>query len=209
MRQGALLESPAHRPLIRRDCLTATEARELYREDDGLGDGMNCARPCPFVRCRHHLYLDANPNYGSIKLNFPHLELWELKESCALDVADRGGITLEEVGVITNLTRERVRQVEVRGLLKLKQTAAEKLEVEGHGVPAAKADDPDAVWRTPEFRHKAAAWPDQRDRELALLVCAGASVAKAAARVGMGREAVELVLQKIARWGGRTTDKVA
>jgi len=53
-------------------------------------------------------------------LNFPDLEPWELEETCSLDVADRGGITLEEVGDILNLTRERVRQVEVRGLLKLK-----------------------------------------------------------------------------------------
>ena len=43
----------------------------------------------------------------------------ELGESCALDVAERGGITLEEVGQIMNLTRERIRQVEVRGLEKL------------------------------------------------------------------------------------------
>jgi DNA-directed RNA polymerase sigma subunit (sigma70/sigma32) len=28
-------------------------------------------------------------------------------------------ITLEEVGLVTNLTRERIRQVETRGLLKL------------------------------------------------------------------------------------------
>ncbi len=35
-------------------------------------------------------------------------------------MAERGGITLEEVGEIMNLTRERIRQVEVRGLLKLK-----------------------------------------------------------------------------------------
>ena len=39
-------------------------------------------------------------------------------------MAGRGGITLEEVGEIMNLTRERIRQVEVRGLLKLKMTAA-------------------------------------------------------------------------------------
>ena len=31
-----------------------------------------------------------------------------------------GGITLEEVGAILNLTRERIRQVEVRGLYKIK-----------------------------------------------------------------------------------------
>ena len=77
-------------------------------------------RPCPFVSCKHHLYLDVNPETGSIKLNFPDLEVWEMKETCSLDVADKGGITLEEVGEILNLTRERIRQVEVRGLLKLK-----------------------------------------------------------------------------------------
>jgi DNA-directed RNA polymerase sigma subunit (sigma70/sigma32) len=73
------------------------------------------------VSCRYHLYLDVNPETGSIKLNFPHLQVWEMKETCALDVSDRGGATLEEVGEILNLTRERIRQVEVRGLLKLKQ----------------------------------------------------------------------------------------
>lgn len=77
-------------------------------------------RPCPFVSCSHHLYLDVNPETGAIKLNFPHLEVWEMAETCALDVADKGGITLEEVGAILNLTRERIRQVEVRGLLKIR-----------------------------------------------------------------------------------------
>jgi len=76
-------------------------------------------RPCPWVSCRFHLYLDVNPESGSIKLNFPDLEVWQMPETCALDVADRGGITLEEVGEILNLTRERIRQVEVFGLHKL------------------------------------------------------------------------------------------
>ena len=78
------------------------------------------ARPCPWVACKHNLYLDINPETGSIKINFPDLEPWEMKSSCALDVADAGALTLEEIGLITNLTRERIRQVEVRGLLKLK-----------------------------------------------------------------------------------------
>ena len=78
-------------------------------------------RPCPYVSCRHHLYLDVNPEKGSLKLNFPDLKVWEMPETCSLDVAENGGLTLEEVGEILNLTRERIRQVEVRGLLKLKQ----------------------------------------------------------------------------------------
>lgn len=76
-------------------------------------------RPCPYVSCKYHLYIDVHPVRGSIKLNFPDLEVWEMNETCALDVADRGGITLEEVGEIMNLTRERVRQVETTGLAKL------------------------------------------------------------------------------------------
>ena len=82
--------------------------------------GPHAERPCPFVSCKHHLYLDVNDRTGSIKLNFPDLEVWELPETCTLDIADRGGITLEEVGEIMNLTRERIRQLETRGLAKLK-----------------------------------------------------------------------------------------
>ena len=47
------------------------------------------------------------------------VECKDMTETCALDVADRGGITLEEVGEIMNLTRERVRQVETAGLARL------------------------------------------------------------------------------------------
>ena len=89
-------------------------ARPKMREDCAQGE-----RPCPFVSCKHHLYLDVSARTGAIKLNFPDLEVWEMTETCALDVADRGGTTLEEVGAIMNLTRERIRQVEVKGLAKL------------------------------------------------------------------------------------------
>lgn len=76
-------------------------------------------RPCPFVSCKHHLFVDVSARTGAIKLNFPDLDVWEMNESCALDVADRGGTTLEDVGAIMNLTRERIRQVEVKALAKL------------------------------------------------------------------------------------------
>jgi hypothetical protein len=82
---------------------------------------VNGPRPCLFVSCKHNLYLDVNPETGSIKLNFPDKEIWELEHTCALDVAEKGGITLEEVGEIMNLTRERIRQVETRGLMKLRE----------------------------------------------------------------------------------------
>ncbi len=98
--------------------------RMLYPETDyakpstraECGEGL---RPCPYVSCKHHLFLDVSARTGAIKLNFPDLEVWDMNETCALDVADRGGTTLEDVGAIMNLTRERIRQVEVKALAKL------------------------------------------------------------------------------------------
>jgi len=94
---------------------------------------VNGPRPCLFVSCKHNLYLDVNPETGSIKLNFPDKEIFELEYTCALDVAEKGGITLEEVGAIMNLTRERIRQVETRGLMKLREAT------ERDPVPPGKA----------------------------------------------------------------------
>jgi hypothetical protein len=92
--------------------------RPMSRAECAQGEFAD--RPCPFVSCKYHLFLDVSERTGAIKLNFPDLEVWDLPESCALDIADRGGITLEEVGVIMNLTRERIRQLETKGLAKLK-----------------------------------------------------------------------------------------
>ena len=87
-------------------------------------------RPCPFVSCRFHLYLDVNPVTGTLKLNFPGLEVWEMPFTCALDVADMGGRTLEEVGQILNMTRERVRQLEASALKTIRVAIEEDEEKE-------------------------------------------------------------------------------
>jgi hypothetical protein len=99
--EALLAELNASRPKTRADC-------------------VNGPRPCVFVSCKYNLYLDVNPETGSVKVNFPDKEIWELEYTCALDVAEKGGITLEEVGEIMNLTRERIRQVETRGLEKVR-----------------------------------------------------------------------------------------
>jgi hypothetical protein len=128
---GLVDEDPRRRPktMSRREMLRERRRRERAGETVEVLDydrpklRAECKdgpRPCLFVSCKHHLYLDVNPETGSVKLNFPDKEVWELEETCALDVAERGGITLEEVGEILNLTRERIRQLEVTALQKMK-----------------------------------------------------------------------------------------
>jgi hypothetical protein len=113
--------------VTQREARAAVErAKELEAELDRPKTRSECAdgpRPCPHVSCRHHLYLDVNPHTGTIKLNFPDLEVWELGVSCALDVADLGGTAIETVGDFMNVTRERIRQIETQALSKLSSVA--------------------------------------------------------------------------------------
>ena len=102
--------------------LALEQAETLEAEIDRPHTRSECAdgpRPCPHVSCRHHLYLDVNPQTGTIKLNFPDLEVWELAFSCALDVADLGGTAIELVSELMNVTRERIRQIEMQALTRL------------------------------------------------------------------------------------------
>src|SRR5205085_9123337 len=50
-------------------------ARLLYPEHDyekpkSRSECLEGIRPCPFVSCKHHLYLDVSSRTGAIKLNF-------------------------------------------------------------------------------------------------------------------------------------------
>jgi hypothetical protein len=116
-----------------------------YDRPSSRSECRDAKRPCLYVSCRYHLYLDVNPVTGSIKLNFPDKKVWELEETCALDVAERGGITLEDVGDIMNLTRERIRQVEVSGLEKLKGSDVPlHTFIEGRELESLEATDEDS-----------------------------------------------------------------
>lgn len=80
--------------------------------------------PCGFISCKWHLAVDVSVVNGNIKLNFPDddddgVDISSMADTCALDVADRGGVSLEAAGTLTNLTRERIRQIEDVVLVKL------------------------------------------------------------------------------------------
>lgn len=81
-------------------------------------------RPCPYVACRHHLYLDVKRG-GTIVHSFSRdIEPWQLVHSCVLDLAELGGMSLEQTGTALGITRERVRQLEAAALPKLAEALA-------------------------------------------------------------------------------------
>lgn len=133
-----------------------TVLRDAYPEADRVHEGRprtreECEggeRPCPFVSCKHNTYLSVAEN-GNIKFQQGGQQPWEVKESCSLDVADRGPQTLEAVGEIMNLTRERMRQEEDRIVLKLKRALARRgyndlVDIMPDFVALAAHDHPDA-----------------------------------------------------------------
>lgn len=114
----------------RRGGLTRAEIKqgiELIDAHDGFEtprrriDCEESSRPCLWVRCRYNLYLDV-VNRGSIKLNFPTRDPDEMVFSCALDEAERGGMTLDMIGERMNITRERARQIQEMVLVKLRRS---------------------------------------------------------------------------------------
>ena len=67
------------------------------------GECAALPRPCPFPGCRHHLAADSR---GGVPFLY----------SCALDVADDGAHSLEEVGEILGMDPAVVREIEVGAL---------------------------------------------------------------------------------------------
>lgn len=94
-------------------------------QERALGTATN---PCWYLRCRYNLLIDLEPRTGSYKVTWPDLtsgaygdEYHALPQhTCALHEAAHGGLTLDEVGVMMNLTRERVRQIETKALHRLR-----------------------------------------------------------------------------------------
>jgi hypothetical protein len=114
-RDGAWIAEPFYE-------VRARVAREILTHDDmrpeSRAECISAQRPCPWMSCRFHLGLEMSP-VGGLRYHDPE-RLDEMADTCALDVADRGAITLDEVGTLTGVTRERIRQVESYALYQIK-----------------------------------------------------------------------------------------
>ena len=86
-------------------------------------------RPCPFVTCDFNLFPEWAGLRGRSKRSGCKKRIIRTKitdpfkvpqnRSCVLDIALLGGLTLEEVGYILDITRERVRQIQFAALKKM------------------------------------------------------------------------------------------
>ena len=142
------------------------------------GECANGLRPCPWATCAHHV---ASARLGNA-LDVP-LDEWP--ESCTLDVADRDGATLEEVGDAIGVTRERVRQIERVAIAKLQRA----------GLHLAHLVDAKPVAPPPPVRHVGA--PKKRGRKRKTIldhlrkvgrVCTSEQIAEA---MGLRRDTVQ------------------
>jgi hypothetical protein len=77
------------------------------------------ADTCRNTHCRYHL---EHRGYGEHRL--------KPTRDCAIDVANEGEHTTEEVAAVIGVSRERVRQIEERALHKLRRIATLHLEHE-------------------------------------------------------------------------------
>ena len=84
-------------------------------------------RPCPWVSCRYHLYLDVRAD-GVLRVNFPDKEPDELPISCALDVAGDGPRTLDAIAGLMGMSKERARQLEAAGMESMRRAAKPLVE---------------------------------------------------------------------------------
>lgn len=133
--QQALPDESAGMEVGRKEIAAMEKLRPKTRDD--CREGL---RPCPWVSCRHHLFLEITPS-GNIRINLPGKEPWELENSCALDMSERGGMTLEDVSRLFSLTRERVRQLEERALHRLERRAGPLLSgLSEDRIPLPKKD---------------------------------------------------------------------
>jgi hypothetical protein len=75
------------------------------------------------VSCRYHLFLDIDEETGEIRLNYPGKEIFELENTCSLDIAEQGGVPLPEVARILNVGQKAIRNLVVRSLAMVRERA--------------------------------------------------------------------------------------
>jgi hypothetical protein len=116
---ATLDEYAPDRPHVLGDCYD-------FKDADGhiVSNGVNAMRPCPWATCEFHMAVEIN-RAGGLRV----MKGWDetdekgraLRPTCLIDLALEGGMSLEEVGRVFGIVRERVRQIESSALRKLRK----------------------------------------------------------------------------------------
>lgn len=93
-------------------------------------DCIDAPRPCPLVSCRYHLLVDVAEARARLVTARPFREndidsivraLHDMPATCALDVADLGGLSLPEIGPYIGKHGQRAHVAEVNARRRLRQ----------------------------------------------------------------------------------------
>lgn len=76
-------------------------------------DCVDGPRPCPWYSCRHNTQLRVSKT-GRVTIT-------ERPESCALDVADRGGQSVAQVAAALGISRQAVQDALTTGLVAMRK----------------------------------------------------------------------------------------
>lgn len=137
----------------RRTHLRIVTDKDDPRPDLWRPDCIDGPRPCVKCRCRHHNLLEVS-EHGVLEVNAKRLKpgrkravdippesqwwverwtdlavelLFEMEETCSLDVALRGGQTFEAIGKILGVTKQSARKICLSGLRKLADASGHDL----------------------------------------------------------------------------------
>lgn len=92
------------------------------------GECLDGPRPCPYVTCRFHLLVSvardgrllASRDFDENDEESIAAALYEMTETCALDVADMGGATFERVSDMLGLPAQKSEQIQVQALARIR-----------------------------------------------------------------------------------------
>ncbi len=88
------------------------------------GDCIGGPRPCRWTGCRHHLAVTSSALGARVRSRDPEA----LRESCALDVADRGGASPPAIAELMGLSETSVFEALASGLAKVRAALLEEPE---------------------------------------------------------------------------------
>ena len=110
-------------------------------------------RPCPWATCSWHAAQVRSECKGSRLPMGQVPDVAEWAQTCTLDVIEQDGATLEDVGEVVGVTRERIRQIERATMAQLDQRWRRRL---AHLVNASPVYEPPPLeWSTePETRKR-------------------------------------------------------